>query len=307
MLDALLWFVYVVSTWHIASGTPRQKGFPKTSSHILLMGATQSLVSTEAAATAAALVVAIGLGYATMRPDEPPAELEDAATKEGKAVAKAKKGKKKAKTGLAADVSESGAGSEARVVPFPSVIPGQFDASVVVGADLGASTTESHSKMKKNKKKKGKVTPAVSEPESAPGPPSSKEAEREEGEATRTRSGKAVSGRKQPESSSSKRSAPAVEGEERKLVRPLAQSTASLDTDGSWTRVKSKKKSDLLAPSSATTSDAGPTGEESSVADQDVADSFLLTSDLSIRTSGETRKTLAEKLLPKPVKTNVDE
>ncbi len=75
----------------------------------------------------------------------------------------------------------------------------------------------------------------------------------------------------------------------------LQQSTTSIDTDGSWTRVESRRKAARGEPGAidlSTTSDAGITSSvtgNSSPVDE------------------EPRRTLAEKLTPKPPQTEVDE
>ncbi|KAJ3489453.1 hypothetical protein NLJ89_g11529 [Agrocybe chaxingu] len=107
------------------------------------------------------------------------------------------------------------------------------------------------------------------------------------------------------------------------LTRPLHLSTTSLDTDGSWTRVGSRRR-DATASSASVKSAAESTANDTGVAasnnsspvaeraaastteDESQPDSFLLHSSTRDRT-GENRKTLAEKLLPKPRKTGVDD
>jgi hypothetical protein len=96
-----------------------------------------------------------------------------------------------------------------------------------------------------------------------------------------------------------------------------SKSAASVDTDGSWTRVESRRqkaKQGILSSSTEgqpspdlTTSDAGvttsvTTGTSSPVAERTEEESFV---DAEI--TGARRKTLAEKMLPKPRKTGVEE
>jgi hypothetical protein len=120
-------------------------------------------------------------------------------------------------------------------------------------------------------------------------------------------------------------------------TKPLQQSITSIDTDGSWTRVGSRRRgvkgndtssaggtAHSAAPTSTTTSDAGiattsPTADSSPIAGLFTAAqlaedregegaSFLL--NVNEREQGSddsTRRTLAEKLLPKPKKSGVDE
>jgi len=103
-------------------------------------------------------------------------------------------------------------------------------------------------------------------------------------------------------------------------ISRLQESTASNDTDGSWTRVGSVRRHTPLSKNStaafdASTSDADTgltpqTGNSSPIAERgtegEESSSFLL--DIGSRESGENpRKTLAEKLLPKPRKTGVDD
>jgi hypothetical protein len=100
---------------------------------------------------------------------------------------------------------------------------------------------------------------------------------------------------------------------------PALQSTISIDTDGSWTRVGSaRRKQHAAGPASTsegpsgpsadpTTSDAGVTtsltGNSSPVAERTEDEEPMYSS----RDGPETRRPLAERLLPKPRKTGVDE
>ncbi|KAJ3561328.1 hypothetical protein NP233_g10262 [Leucocoprinus birnbaumii] len=78
-------------------------------------------------------------------------------------------------------------------------------------------------------------------------------------------------------------------------TRTLQQSTTSIDTDGSWTRVESRRNTGKGTIDVTATSDAGITSsltEDSTPIDEESTDK---------------RTTLAEKLVPKPPQTDVDD
>ena len=268
------------------------------------MGSAQSyMVSPEAALTTVVIAGAVGLGYTQMGRSSPIVKSSTDATPQSD------KGKKK-RSKSSGDSSNKGNTnndkSQHQTVQNPlPVFPGQFEATTSPESHLSdvAATSSSLSKAKKPKKKKPKsaatTDPIVREVAAS----SSADYSSEISSKSKTKNSKR---QQQPQSSSSQ-------------MTRLQESTASNDTDGSWTRVGSVRRHTPLSKNStasfdATTSDADTgltprTGNSSPVADRGTEaeeSSFLL--DIGSRESGETpRKTLAEKLLPKPRKTGVDE
>lgn len=237
------------------------------------MGSAQSYLSPEAAFTTAVVVGAVALGYTQFGDSAKSTSQETSGQKKNKK-------KKRAAAGQAGDINPELASSSPApnpvVVPFPAVIPGQFDDVPVLAP--GERTAP---KPKKAKKKKGKTvvdTPA------------------------------AVSSAGNRSDSSAGQSKAPVKRQASSSTRPLKQSTASIDTDGSWTRVKPRRTTtqESGAPAEITTTDAGvttsATGNSSPITDRTEDEAFTRNT-----THGENRKTLAEKLLPKPRKTGVDE
>lgn len=298
------------------------------------MGSAQSyIMSPEGALTALVVAGAIGLGYtqlggSTGQPAVTGATpgiggKEELAGTEAKPATK--KGKKKSKA-VGSEVSESVSATKSKEPQVvEKVIPGQFDSAT--------PTTPQSPPAKKSKKKKGKAAVArpPSEPPSEPASAPVSSAIDYLSESSIKEAGKKAKkqqpqgGQPQPPMTSS---SPVTATPAPQLTRPLKQSTTSIDTDGSWTRVgRSKGKSTgdpshSAAPTSTTTSDAGmtttsPTADSSPVTglstsatlDEDRGGeeaSFLLNA--NERESGDNnRRTLAEKLLPKPRKTGVDE
>ncbi|TFK32138.1 hypothetical protein BDQ12DRAFT_692938 [Crucibulum laeve] len=272
------------------------------------MGSSQSYISSEVAFTAVVLVGAIGLGYHQISQNP---KQKGSASSAGTASAATKKGKKKKakqsdtlsdSTTPSATVTSKAA--EAHVVPFPEVIPGQFDATATA-PEPGHDTPPT--KPKKAKKKKGKAATESS----AGGVLSSSvdyQSESSVGPSKPSKSKRTQSQRSQPQ--------PPPSSNVTKPPKSLQQSTTSIDTDGSWTRVEPRRRGASAVegggqsgPSAdfTTTSDAGittsVTGNSSPVAERTEDES----SQSNTRDSGENRRTLAEKLLPKPRKTGVDD
>ena len=177
------------------------------------------------------------------------------------------------------------------VVPFPAVIPGGFgggDAtSSAVEQDTDAGAPPKPKKKKKGKSKKGLIEGAGSNPQvedksDAAGPAESSSLGRS-----------ASSKKRQPQSSEA--------------------SNAGLDDSEAWTRVESRRKpksqpSDSKGPGQDTVSDAGITTSvtgNSSPATED--EGGPVDQPDSSSAPGENRRTLAEKLTPKPRKTGVEE
>ncbi|KIM88394.1 hypothetical protein PILCRDRAFT_814293 [Piloderma croceum F 1598] len=190
-----------------------------------------------------------------------------------------KKGKKKnskPSTSLQADSLSKDQGTV--VVAFPTFLPGQFDAESI------ASDEPSASQPKKSRKKKGKgkdkqTTAGASSAESSTPVPQSKPKQKRSSEPLTSKSATVKSA-------------------------PLIDTT----TDGSWTRVESHNRKaqqaagDQLQPSLSVTTET-ETGESSPVTERTDEDKDVVPP----RSSNENRRTLAEKLLPKPRKTAVDD
>jgi hypothetical protein len=176
------------------------------------------------------------------------------------------------------------------VVSFPTVVPGSFGGDTTTSAveqdtDAGAS-------LKPKKKKKGKSKRAATEATGSSG----------QVEAKSDVAGLA-------ESSSLGRSATS----KRRQSQLGGASGAGLDDPEAWTRVESRRKpkaqpSDSKGGPQDTVSDAGITTSvtgNSSPATED--ETGPITQPKSSSISKENRKTLAEKLIPKPRKTGVEE
>ena len=291
----------------------------------LPMGSAQSYISSEAALTTLVLAGAIGLGYTQIGHGSASTAAPGSATtpQTHKPKQPTKNQKKKKQTNSSAGLSSSGDISEngrtnindksqqllviastptepGRAVNAPG-LPGQFEPTPSPDSQVSdVVASSSMSKAKKPKKKKAKATDPIVHAASSSADYSS--------EVLTKSKTKNMKRQQQPEPSSSQ------------ITRPLQQSTASIETDESWTRVGPVRRDTRLSKNSsasfdATTSDADTgltpqTGNSSPVAGRttegEESSSFLL--DLESRESGENRrKTLAEKLLPKPRKTGVEE
>lgn len=297
------------------------------------MGSAQSYISPETAVTALVIAGTIGLGYTqfgtatTSTAAVSAEEGQDTTSKKGKK-------KKKAKTtGPSGDISETLSVSKSqsqtpqppssRVVEFPEVIPGQFEISAGAAPDSDPSTKDPSAtspKSKKGKKKsKGKAAGAAE----AEVPQTVSASIDYLSEADLKESAPSTKNAKRQRTPTQQPAVPVIAASSSQLKRPSHQSTTSIDTDGSWTRVGLHKRgrtatdadsSALSAEADPATSDAGltpsVTGESSPAVERRAStstedESFLL--NVSTRDSGEHRRTLAEKLLPKPRKTAVDE
>ncbi|KAF8812886.1 hypothetical protein BYT27DRAFT_7182243 [Phlegmacium glaucopus] len=292
------------------------------------MGSAQSYISSEAALTTLVVAGAIGLGYtkfthgATSTTSAPTATSSsaDATLQTDKSGQPAEKGKKKKQTKssivLSGDMSGKGLPTTSsttpaepeRVVNTPTGFPGEFESTATPDSQLSdvAAAAASLSKVKKSKKKKTKAAAIPDTIVQQVAASSSAEYSSEISVKPKVKNAKRHQQQPQPTSS--------------QLTRPLHQSTVSIDTDGSWTRVGSGRRDTELSKISttslgATTSDADTgftprTGDSSPIAgrgtESEEPSSFLL--DIGSRDAGENRrKTLAEKLLPKPRKTGVDD
>ncbi|KAG6916726.1 hypothetical protein DXG01_005606 [Tephrocybe rancida] len=269
------------------------------------MGSSQSLLSPETALTVAVVIGAVGIGYTQLGPSGPTSSTPSTAEPSSK------KGKKK-KRGTAASSPEPEPQLPAPPVPavvaFPKVIPGGFEGTTTPEVE---ATPDASKSTKSKKKKKGKLV----------------------GSTTSVQQDSATSSQIQPPQPKSKGKSTPASGSTASLdkpakkekqttptsspdtsTRPLKkwQSSMSLDTDGSWTRVESRKGKSGPSVDVTTTSasEADPaTGTSSPVAERTDADAeeegeeHLYTQEGTSTT--EQRRPLAERMLPKPRKTGV--
>ena len=262
------------------------------------MGSAFSFVSSGTVFTV--LIVAVTFAYYSSQSREPPLGSKLALHKEKSKQSSSlkKKSKKKSKevatsTAEEEDVKLSGSepstssgvksksdGQKPTVLPFPTVIPGGFGGDTTASAaepDTDAGGSGKPKKKKKGKSKKGRTEGAdlssqVEEKSDAAGP---------------------------GESSTLGRSASV-----KKRQSQLGETgSAGLDDSEVWTRVESRRKqksqpTDSKGPQDAT-SDAGITTSVTGNSSQDEPDASSA--------SNENRRTLVEKLTPKPRKTGVEE
>ncbi|KAJ8694688.1 hypothetical protein PTI98_007341 [Pleurotus ostreatus] len=303
------------------------------------MGATQSYIPAEAALTTVAVAGAIAFGYVQVK-SQPPSSTpaNSAGTKANSDSTKKGKKKKRSDAPKPADQLEDKSGAQSSATPavaaFSEVIPGQFDAGLLEKQQTTTEPLSSKTKKKASKKnKKGKAKTALDS--SVPGIVSRTSDTRSiaSSEDSDANLGHSLSRTPQPAAAPSSGAS-----QSRQLSRPHKQSTTSIDTDGSWTRVETRRGKRRHAPDNVntsipagdpsssftlshsmvdpTTSDAGvttsvTTGNSSPVAerameeDEDEGEPFLAS--IAREQPQENRRTLAEKLLPKPRKTGVDD
>ncbi|CCM00732.1 uncharacterized protein FIBRA_02772 [Fibroporia radiculosa] len=242
------------------------------------MGSAQSYISGVAVAAFVAAGVAVAAyGYTSHSPQSPSA---GAIAEPAPPTASSKKKSKKKQTGAQAEKPVETAAASPSVVPFPPVVPGDFDASSEQKtADPVVST-----KPTKKKKKAKKATPST-------------------GSGSRAVSVDTLSesSATAPESYTPAPARPTTSKRKSSTPKPPV-----VDTDGSWTRVEPHSSRQHPSVESAT-GDAGVTttsvtGNSSPVAERTDDD---LSSPV-VASSGN-RRTLAERLLPKPRKTGVDD
>lgn len=244
--------------------------------YLYAMGSAQSYLPV------ATIVVAGAAAYGYSHVNKPDAGPEGTSASSSASSSKKQKQKKKAgaRAGPASAKEDVPAEPEPGVVSFPAVVPGGFDDAPTPPAE----PADRPAKPQKKKKKAKKTSPVPADAQS-------------ESSATA------------PESS-------AV----RKQKKPAGGKQPTLD-DAGWTRVETKKRSakdgaagdgpaDAGALSQSleiTTSDAGittsATGNSSPVTERTEDESSVL-ADSGVL---ENRRTLAERLLPKPRKTGVEE
>lgn len=284
---------------------------------------------------AAGIVGAVVYGYTTYSKGEPRAP---ATAPIGGKVAKGKKKKKKIqtpKTGIS-ELSEKSVRTttststttvattpttqgnlvpepEPIVVPFPHVImPGEFGAVVPTLDDQGAHATQNKGKKKKQKKQeKGAPHDIDNAPEQL---------------ASYSGGDAAAPGSSETTTIDIDMSSKSLKEEEELRIR---SSSPSFDTDSSWTRIDHQRiarprgtklkaaatglgdRGLAITTDSTAGSDAGPSTGDSSIADQMDDDASATQLDAATSTSTRdnqnNRRTLAEKLLPKPRRTAVDE
>ncbi|KAI9062623.1 hypothetical protein FKP32DRAFT_1593288 [Trametes sanguinea] len=245
------------------------------------MGSAQSLVSATAVL---AIIGAIAYGFA--RPGDPTASLSPPGGAQAPDASASSKKKQKKK----ADAKQTPL-AEPRVVSFPPVVPGDFDTpSEAAEVSATGGSAKSGKKKKKGKKASSPVPQDAQSDSSATAPESS--------------------------------TAPARK--QRKSTTPKPTAAATADDDG-WTKVQTKKKVQPKAqtaqgdvanssapdrPLEISTSDAGittsVTANSSPVTERTEDESHSLLAD-SRPSVPENRRTLAEKLLPKPRKTGVED
>ncbi|KAI0796091.1 hypothetical protein C8Q75DRAFT_863110 [Abortiporus biennis] len=277
------------------------------------MGIVNSYLSPESAA--AVLVVAGAVSYGVVQQviqKQPPNSSSSQSASNSPAAAPSGKKSKKKKTGMTAGSGKGAGGAQSEpesakpnVVAFPPVVsvPGGFDSPVEQPQSLPASSSEKTAKKKKKSKKtSGANTNANLTPSTSGGNKSIPFDAQSESSATA------------PENVPTTRPPPPTK---RKSPTPKGKTgdVETFDADGPWTRVETKKKVTKLSSSQqeepslthareVTASDAGittsvtGTGNSSPVAGQ---------TDDEQESPADNRKTLAEKLLPKPRKTGVED
>ena len=256
------------------------------------MGSSQSVLTPEAAVALAVVASAIGIGYKQLGQTSQDSTTTQAPSSSGK---KGKKKQKQEKTQSA--VYQPPPAPETPPVPFAKIVPGGFEldktSSALPEGEDAASSPPSMAAKGKNKKKKKKAKAAAS----ATTPSSS--------------SLPARVGVESGPSYDSESSIPPKKVPPAQPSRPLYPSV-SIDTDGSWTRVESGRRKRGVAadpPVDVTTTDPGIfTGSSSPVTERTEDDTALRTFYPSVDDSSvDDDIPLTERLLPKPVKTAVDE
>jgi hypothetical protein len=263
------------------------------------MGSAQSSVSSELVGTAlTGLVIAgaVGLGFTRLnnsstnvKSDEGPSA--DSAIRKGK-----KKKQNKAHAGATSAITPTEP-SPPQAVYLPNTIPGQFDVNPRHVTQDSSAAEIPIPKAKKPKRKKNKNTEDTAKNLSIPSDYHSES-----------------SVQLMPPKRSPQPQSPEVTANSMLSSRPLHIATSPVDTDSSWTQVgpQRSRKASIIRPSGESQSEASFTTsqkDESSprnTAEDDSHDSFLLQQPASSWGSQD-RKTIAEKLLPDPRKTGLDE
>ena len=165
------------------------------------------------------------------------------------------------------------------VVPFPAVVPGGFESAPADTESFELPTAKAKAKKKKGKKA---ATPAAS-----------------------------ATQRAVPADAQSESSATAPESST-PVPRPKRKSPPVLDNDGPWTRVESRKKPARAQEATTSTSLSveqvtSDTGITTSVTGTSEPTEDEQEAEGASEREPENRRTLAERLLPKPRKTKVEE
>lgn len=289
------------------------------------MGSTQSYLSPEVIVTAAVVAGAVGFGYkqvASSSDSSAPSAISgplDRGTG-------GKKGKKKANAAGTVQTPDS----QISVVPFPVVVPGQFDDEASeISPGIGLEASASSSKSKKGKKKAGKavsvrekdtagieslveeavVSPAaaVTLADSNASPANSKKKKRQPSSQNNiANSSPPFSG---PAATVNAPPPPKTNSSTRKLEKSTT-SLASLATesDGEWTRVSRRVDKPGTSSAAGAVSDVGHTTTTgtSSPIDTRTEEGEEEEEEEPMSGPGE-RHPLANRLLPKPRKTGVEE
>ena len=291
------------------------------------MGAAQSSIPTEVAVVGAIVAGGITAYGVYSRNGNVPADSKG--TTEAKAGGKKGKGKKKAGSKEDAEFEKviaaankenaAAAAANARVVRAPDVVPGTFDFNPT-------SNSESETKDKKARKKKGKkATSGADVSGESKSVASSSVVESKEVPPARPEQVVApLAVQAEPPTQSSQSS---KKNKKRKnkagasahlAAEPLAASIDMSDAgdDASWTRVSTRKKNAASTSGNPPSSTAGAstdaelltsdTNLTSGVTDPDLTETEE--EDAGIRKSDTvSRKTFAERMLPRPKKTGVEE
>ncbi|KAG6829929.1 hypothetical protein H0H87_009787 [Tephrocybe sp. NHM501043] len=280
------------------------------------MGSSHSVLSTEGVVTLVALAGAAGYaGYTQLA--KSPTNTATSETAQTAPTSKKKKSKKQPRT------EEAEPAQVAKVAPFPKVIPGGFEGSpesapedsqvkknkkkqkkkggASSNTDIAASTTSVQSQQSKT----AKTTPPAKSPTPiTTTPATSTVSAAAPSTYTPTNQTKAKA-KPKPKSKPSTPTPPTSSSETRTFPLKSIQSSASIDTDGSWTRVESRRGKHSVgattSASEAATTEAEHDGEEE-LQEGDGDRQFHMRASTT-----EQRRPLAERLLPKPRKTGVDD
>ncbi|KAG6900038.1 hypothetical protein C0993_003830 [Termitomyces sp. T159_Od127] len=266
------------------------------------MGSSQSVLSSEAALTIAVVAGAVGFGYSQFRPSATTSNTPTGADTSGK------RGKKKKKALTPSPATDASALSPPTpiVVPFPTVIPGALDGTITPEPETASSDAPRSTKSKKKKKSKVASSATTKQPDSAT--PSQTES-KPKASTNKDKSKNKDTGKPTIPPSTSTTSSPQAATRQLNKV----QSSVSIDTDGSWTRVESHRNKSARSVDVTTTSasEADPaTGTSSPLAERtdiDVEPDIDDDDHFFTRSSNpQQRRPLAERMLPKPRKTGVE-
>ncbi|KAG1817271.1 uncharacterized protein BJ212DRAFT_1270875 [Suillus subaureus] len=197
---------------------------------------------------------------------------------------------------------------EPTVVPFPHVIPGEFDAVLSSSED---QSVQVKTKKKKTKTKTKKQTEKQKEKQKVTGTTLDDASERQSSSLASQSSGDVP---RTYIDMPSEVFSPKAEQELRTLQ--IRSSSPSFDTDSSWMRIDTRQRargaktatgSDnqiLAITTDMTSSDVGPSTGDSVIAERTDEDGDA---SLDVGIPGDKRRTLAERLLPRHRKTAVDD